>query len=170
MDLKSKEIKIVSIDSIQVNPKNRNIHPEDQIARLAEIIKEEGFRVPLVISNRTGLLVAGHGRLQAARMLDLKELPVIFQDFDSEEQEYRVGISDNAIASWAVLDFSTIHQDLPELSPFNLDLLGIKNFNLEPPDISDFTEEKSEQNKFEVVQCPHCEKEFELGQAKVKVV
>lgn len=168
MEIKSREIKIVSTSEIKLNPKNRNQHPEDQIARLAEIIKAEGFRVPLVISNRSGLLVAGHGRLQAAQMLGLTSVPVIYQDFESEEQEYRVGISDNAISSWAELDLSGIHADLPEMAPFDLELLGLKNFQFEPPNIEDFAD--ADENKMKIYTCPHCSKEFEEQQAQVRKV
>lgn len=132
MEIKSKEIKLVLVSEIKENPKNLNQHPEDQIARLAEIIKAEGFRVPLIVSNRSGLLVSGHGRLQASKMLGLETVPVVFQDFESEEQEFRVGVSDNAIASWAQLDLSGIHLELPNMNPFDVNLLGIRNFQFEP--------------------------------------
>lgn len=130
-----KEIKWVPINEIKPNKKNRNSHSEEQIKRLADIITYQGFRTPLIVSNRTGLLVAGHGRLLAAKQLSLKSVPVSYQDFDSEEQEYAAGISDNAIASWSELDLSGINQDIPELGPdFNLEMLGIKDFVLEPAD------------------------------------
>lgn len=133
MKIEAKDIKLVKIKELKPNPKNRNKHPEEQIERLADIIKYQGFRQPIVVSNRTGLVVAGHGRLEAAKRLNLDSVPVVFQDFDSEEQEYSFGVSDNAIASWAELDLSGINTDLPELGPdFDIDMLGLKDFVLEP--------------------------------------
>lgn len=130
--IKANEIKIVPLKDIKLNPKNRNKHPKEQIERLAQIIDYQGFRAPLIVSNRTGLIVAGHGRYEAAKLLKLKEVPVMYQDFESEEQEYAAQVSDNAIASWAELDLSGINADLPELGPdFDLDLLGIKDFTLD---------------------------------------
>lgn len=143
MEIKSTEIKLIDISEIKENEHNRNTHPEDQIARLADIIKAEGFRVPLIVSNRSGLLVAGHGRLLAARMLGLTKLPVSFQDFDSEEQEYRVGISDNAVAEWSEIDMSQIHKDLENLQPFDLTLLGFRDFTFEPDPVVGLTDEDS---------------------------
>lgn len=71
----------------------------------------------------------------AARHLKWLEAPVSFQNYESDEQEYADVQSDNAIASWAELDLSGINFDLQELGPdFNIDLLGIKNFVLEPAD------------------------------------
>jgi DNA modification methylase len=133
MRIESKDIKLIAISEIKENPKNRNTHPKEQIERLTEIIRHQGFRQPVVVSNRTGLMVAGHGRLLAAKELRLSEVPVMYQDFESEEQEYAFGVSDNAIAAWAELDLSGINFDVPELGPdFDLDMLGIKDFVLEP--------------------------------------
>lgn len=131
--IQAKSVKLVPIDEIAPNPKNRNKHSPEQIERLADIIKYQGFRAPLIVSNRTGLLVAGHGRLMAAKKLGLKQVPVMHQDFESDEQEYAAQVSDNAIASWAELDLSGINTDLSDLGPdLNIDLLGIRGFSLDP--------------------------------------
>lgn len=128
---KAKGIVLVNINEIKLNPKNRNKHPADQIERLVKIIQYQGFRTPVTISNRTGLLVAGHGRLLAAKKLKMKEVPAIYQDFDSDEQEIAHGVSDNAIGAWAELDLEGINIDVPELGPdFDIDYLGIKNFSV----------------------------------------
>lgn len=133
IELRSRDIRIVATESIQPHPKNRNTHSEDQIDRLCRIIEYQGFRDPLIISNRSGLLISGHGRLEAAKKLGIQELPVTFQDFESDEQEYAAMVSENSIASWAELDLSGINSDLGDLGPdFDIDLLGIKDFVLEP--------------------------------------
>lgn len=129
------KIEWVSVDKLKPNPKNRNKHPEDQIRRLAELIKYQGWRSPIVVSNRSGLIVAGHGRLEAAILNGVSIVPVSYQDFVNEEQEIAYGVSDNAIASWASLDFAGINMDVGQLGPdFNIDHLGIKDFELEPAD------------------------------------
>ena len=132
MRIEAKDVRLVPIGELKANPKNRNIHPQDQIDRLAEIIQYQGFRQPVVVSNRSGLVVAGHGRLMAAKKLGLEQVPVLFQDFESEEQEYAFGVSDNAVAAWAELDLSGINLDIGDLGPdFDLDMLGIKGFTLD---------------------------------------
>lgn len=121
----------VPVQDLKPNPKNRNKHSDDQISRLCDILKYQGFRSPIIVSNRTGLLVAGHGRLMAAKKLGMSEVPVIYQDFDSEEQEYAAQVSDNAIASWAELDLAGINSDIPDLGPdFDINMLGIEDFSL----------------------------------------
>lgn len=117
---------------LKPNPKNRNKHPDEQIERLAEIIRYQGFRQPIIVSSRSGYIVAGHGRLLAAQRLEIERVPVVFQDFESEEQEYAFQVSDNAVAAWAELDLAGINADLPDLGPdFDIDLLGIKDFTLD---------------------------------------
>jgi len=132
MEFKTKDIIFVPLSEIKLNPKNRNKHNEQQIGQFVKILRANGFRNPGIISNQSGLLVAGEGRYLALKKIGATNMPIMYQDFESPEQEYQVGISDNAIAAQAVLDLSTIHVDIQEMGPFDLDLLGIKDFQLEP--------------------------------------
>lgn len=150
MDIKSKEIQIVDIDSLIPNPKNNNKHSKEQIERLAKLIKYQGFRNPLVVSNRSGFVLCGHGRIEAAKLAGLKQVPVMFQDFENEAQEYAYLTSDNAIASWAELDLSAVNTEMLDLGPeFDVDLLGIKDFVIEP--IEKFEPQSDEDEVPEVV-------------------
>jgi DNA modification methylase len=131
--IQAKEIQVVDIDSLVLNPKNNNKHPKEQIERLAKLIQYQGFRNPVVVSKRTGFVLAGHGRIEAAKLAGLKEVPAMFQDFDNEAQEYAYLTSDNAIAAWAELDLSAVNTEMLDLGPdFDIDLLGIKDFVIEP--------------------------------------
>jgi hypothetical protein len=133
--IQAKEIQVVDIDSLVLNPKNNNKHPKEQIDRLAKLIQYQGFRNPVVVSKRTGFVLAGHGRIEAAKLAGLKEVPAMFQDFENEAQEYAYLTSDNAIASWAELDLSAVNTEMLDLGPdFDIDLLGIKDFTIEAAD------------------------------------
>ena len=150
MQIKSKEIQIVDIDSLTPNPKNNNKHPPEQIERLSKLIEYQGFRNPLVVSNRSGFVLCGHGRIEAAKKAGLKQVPVMFQDFENEAQEYAYLTSDNAIASWAELDLSAVNTEMLDLGPdFDIDLLGIKDFVIEP--IEKFEAQSDEDEVPEVV-------------------
>lgn len=128
---KATQIVVTPIDDIKPWDKNPNKHSPDQIKRLVKIIKQQGFRSPLVVSKRSGLLIVGHGRLEAASILGMKSLPVIFQDFDSEEQEYSYCVADNALADWAVLDQNMIKSEVFDYGPdFDLDLLGFMDIDI----------------------------------------
>jgi hypothetical protein len=134
--IQAKEIQVVDIDSLVLNPKNNNIHPKEQIERLAKLIKYQGFRNPVVVSNRTGFVLAGHGRIEAAKLAGLKEVPAMFQDFDNEAQEYAYLTSDNAIALWAELDLGAVNTEMLDLGPdFDVDMLGIKDFVIDPSEV-----------------------------------
>lgn len=153
--IQSKTLSLVKIDELKLNPKNPNTHSIEQVKRLAEIIRYQGFRNPIVVSNRSGFVAAGHGRIEAAKMLSMVEVPVSFQDFETEEQEYAYMVSDNSIAEWADLDLDSIRTEVGEWE-LDLDLLGFKNFELdsefkEPPE-----KKEPEEKTAELLECPNC--------------
>ena len=79
--------KIVKLADLKPYPGNPNKHPEHQIALLAKIIKAQGWRNPIVVSNRSGLITKGHGRYEAAKLLGADTAPVDYQDYANEKQE-----------------------------------------------------------------------------------
>lgn len=151
IEIKSKHIHIVNIDSLIPHPKNMHFHPEEQIERLCKLIEYQGFRNPIIVQQGTNLIVAGHGRILAANKLGIKEVPVIYQEFESEAQLYSYIVSDNAIGkeTWATLDLSKINTEILDLGPeFDIDLLGIKNFTIDPIDKFEMQDELNiEMNK-----------------------
>lgn len=162
-------IEWVEIGKLIPNPKNPNKHSEAQIEALSEIITFQGWRSPIVV-DKNMMIWAGHGRLLAAKKLKLQKVPVHIQEFQSEEQAYAFLVSDNAIASWAELDLSAINYELPNLGPdFDIHLLGIKDFELEPADKLP-KEEKDEvsSKKTETIECPNCQHSFTLKSKEPK--
>lgn len=156
--------KLVPISELKLDPNNRNKHPQEQIERLAKILKYQGWRYPVKVSNQSGMVRSGHGRVEAAEHNGWTEVPVNFQDYDSPEQEYADSVADNAIASWSELDLPAINADIGDLGPdFDLDLLGIENFVLEPaeklaPDEPKNTSAELDLEAFDNFQhnCPKC--------------
>jgi DNA modification methylase len=135
MKVRCSHDELVNISKLKAHPDNRNDHPQDQIERLAKILEYQGWRYPVKVSNQSGFITSGHGRVLAAKHLGWKQVPVNFQDYDNEDQEYSDIVSDNAIASWSELDLSAINADIGDLGPdFDIDLLGIKDFVIEPAD------------------------------------
>lgn len=126
---KAKKIELVDINELKYHPKNNNIHPKDQIERLAKIIEFQGFRVPVVVSNLSGYVVSGHGRIEAGKLLKIDSIPVIYQDFIDENQEYAFLVSENKISEWAIFDEEKFKQDLKECEIGDFELFGIKNFD-----------------------------------------
>jgi hypothetical protein len=160
---------LAKIDQLKPHPKNRNTHPPDQIDRLAEILRYQGFRYPIKISKQSGFITAGHGRVEAARLNGWAEVPVNFQDYSSDEQEYADVQADNAISAWAVLDLSGINADLADLGPdFDIDFLGIKDFVLDLAEKEIIEDEPEPAKNPVVVQCPNCGECFNATENRAK--
>ena len=126
---------ILDPKKLKNHPKNRNKHGNDQIERLSELYKYHGIRHPIIVSNLSKCIVAGHGRKLAAIRAGIAEMPVVYQDFESSESEYAFIQADNAIALWAELDLTGINSDLADLGPdFDINMLGIQDFTLDMSD------------------------------------
>lgn len=136
------EIKLVDVKTLKPRPGNRNNHPEEQLKRLADVYKYQGFRNPLIISNQSGNIVCGTGRFLAAKKAGLEKVPVIYQDYESEEQEYAHHVADNGLSLWSELDLAGINADLPDLGPdFDINMLGIEDFTLDMAEKEGLTDE-----------------------------
>jgi len=89
---------VADIDSLTPNPHNPNVHPPEQIEMLAKIIKHQGWRNPIVVSNLSGFITKGHGRLEAAKLNGWTQVPIDRQDYANEAAEYADILADNKIA------------------------------------------------------------------------
>ena len=147
---------LVDPSTLKDHPKNRNRHGSDQIERLGQVIKYQGWRYPIKVSKQTKCITSGHGRKLTAIGQGWEKVPVVYQDYKDSAQEYADVQSDNAIASWAELDFKGINFDIGDLGPdFNIDLLGIKNFTLDIADKQFDPSDSTESDKKQKL-CPHC--------------
>jgi DNA modification methylase len=113
---------MVALDKIISNPRNPNVHPHAQIELLATIIKEQGWRAPITVSKRSGHVVRGHGRLEAARHLGAREAPVDYQEYSSEESELADLIADNQIAELSHIDGQNLCGLIEDLAKTDLDI------------------------------------------------
>lgn len=129
---------LVLVESLRPYSRNRNEHSKEQIERLAKLLLYQGIRAPIVVTKTPGgipIIAKGHGTVEAIKHNGWKEAPVVFQEFEDEDQLYAFVQSDNAIASWSELNLAGINSDLEILSPdFDIDNLGLKDFVLEPMD------------------------------------
>jgi ParB-like nuclease domain len=162
MEIKCAHTEVVDIDSIVPNPKNANKHPDNQIALLAKIMKQQGWRNPVVVSKRSGFVVKGHGRLMAAKLNGWTTIPIDRQDYASEALEYADMIADNKIAELAETDLGMVQKDVLDLGPeFDIDLLGIPAFHIGPMDFLPGTEDDQGQlDEKKMVECPNCGEQF----------
>lgn len=118
--------KVVDVDSLIPNPRNPNIHPDNQIDALAKIIKYQGWRCPITVSNRSGFIVRGHGRLMAAKKIGLHQVPVDCQDYENEAAEWADLLADNKIPELSSTDDALMLELLSDIkdADFDMELTG----------------------------------------------
>jgi DNA modification methylase len=126
------EIKMVAVASLIPYARNARTHSEDQVAQIAASIAEFGFTNPILTDGERGV-IAGHGRLAAARKLELTEVPVIELTHLSAIQKKAYILADNRIAANAGWDDELLGVELTELKDagFDLELMGFGDEELE---------------------------------------
>ena len=112
------------IDSLIPYAKNARVHDEAQIAQIAGSIKEFGFNNPVLIDKDNGI-IAGHGRVMAARKLGLTEVPTILLDHLNETQRKAYILADNRIAINSTWDNEMLSLELMDIKDnVSLAMLG----------------------------------------------
>lgn len=105
--------------------RNSRTHSDAQVAQIAASIREWGWTTPILVDEAGGI-IAGHGRLQAARLLKMTEVPVVIASGWSDAQKRAYVIADNKLALNAGWDDDLLKIELAELKnqEFDLTLLG----------------------------------------------
>lgn len=113
------------VDRLVPYERNARTHDDAQIAKIAASIAEFGFTNPILVDGRDGI-VAGHGRLMAARKIGLAEVPVIVLDHLTEQQRRAYVLADNRLALDAGWDEQLLSDELADLQGdgFDLALIG----------------------------------------------
>ncbi len=105
---------------LELDPRNARTHSKKQIGQIAESIREFGFVNPVLI-DEANLVIAGHGRLAAARLLNLETIPAIRLSHLSETQTRALVIADNKLAENAEWDEELLARELEFLSEIEVD-------------------------------------------------
>ena len=113
------------VQSLVPYAKNARTHSEDQIKSIAASIKEWGWTVPVLVDEAGGL-IAGHGRVLAAKSLGLVEIPVMVAHGWTDVQKRAYVLADNQLATNAGWDNELLKVELGDLQEagFDLDLTG----------------------------------------------
>lgn len=122
---------MVPLSSIKPNKRNPNKHSKDQVAAIAKNIERLGWRVPITVSNRSGLIVRGHGRYQAAKLLGAEEAPVVFQDYATQAEEWADLIADNKLAEAAKADEDALAAMMAEIDEDTRELTGMASIAIQ---------------------------------------
>jgi DNA modification methylase len=119
------KIEHTSVDRLIPYARNARTHSEPQVSQIAGSIAEFGFVNPILVGE-DDVIIAGHGRLLAARKLGMAEVPVIRLEHLSETQRRALVIADNKIAANSTWDEDMLRLELEELraEDFDLDITG----------------------------------------------
>ena len=159
--------KVVKIKTEKLIPYHNNPkqHPAEQIDKIASSIKNFGFNVPLVI-DKDYEVIAGHGRLEAARKLGLEEIPCIVKDDLTESQirAYRIADNKTAESGWELEQLAE-EFELLKLDDYDLELTQFDKEEIEGiitvPDFQPVGEDEQPRlDEKKKVVCPNCGEEF----------
>jgi DNA modification methylase len=122
----AKQIEHWQLDKLVPYARNPRTHSEAQVAQIAASIAAFGFNNPILVDTNSGI-IAGHGRLLAARKLQLKEVPIVVLDHLSDPQKRAYILADNQLALKAGWDEELLRIELASLQDdFNLSLIGFE--------------------------------------------
>ena len=122
--LGAKQIKWEAVDKLIPYAKNARTHSDEQVAQIAGSIKEFGFNNPILV-DKDNSVIAGHGRLMAARKLGMDKVPVVELQHLTESQRKAYVLADNRIALNSGWDTSMLSLELQDLKDdIDLSLLG----------------------------------------------
>jgi hypothetical protein len=113
---------IVEIEKVVEHPRNPNKHPDRQIALLSKIISKQGWRNPITVSTLSGYIIRGHARLLAAKVLGVTKVPIDFQHYGSEAEEFADMVADNRIQELSDLALPETKSLIEELERAGMDM------------------------------------------------
>ena len=127
----AQRIELWPLEKLIPYARNPRTHSDAQVGQIAASIAAFGFNNPILVDTKAGI-IAGHGRLLAARKLQLQEVPVIVLDHLTEAQKRAYILADNQLALNAGWDDTLLAAELAALQreDFNLDLIGFEDEEL----------------------------------------
>ena len=159
---------LIALDDLIPYAMNSRTHSEEQVAQIAASIREFGFTNPVLIDEANNL-IAGHGRVLAARKLKMELVPAIVVTGLDENRRRALVIADNQLAlnaEWdeekLIAELQSMSVDMQKLTGFSEeDLLAMmKEPNFEPGTEDD--QGKLDELAPKMVTCPHCSAEWDL--------
>jgi DNA modification methylase len=124
-----------AIGGLTPQARNARTHSEKQIQQIATSIRQFGFTNPVLVDAQ-GHIIAGHGRVEAAKLLGMGEVPTIRLDHLSEAQKRAYVLADNRLAELAGWDRELLALELGELAALDLDFdIGVTGFDTAAVDL-----------------------------------
>lgn len=144
---------------------NAREHSESQVTQIASSIREFGFTNPLLIDNDGGI-IAGHGRLMAAKKLEMDKVPCIVLSGLSEAKKKALILADNKLALNATWDEELLKLELESLAEMDVDI-ELTGFDVDEANMLLEVEplqldvEPNDKKEPMMIECPRCHEVFE---------
>jgi hypothetical protein len=123
-------IEMLSTTALTPWKRNARTHSKKQVRQIADSIKEFGFTNPVLI-DRQNQILAGHGRVEAAKLMGMEEVPCVRLEDMTEAQKRAYVLADNKLALNAGWDYELLAEELKELSTTGLDIdVGLTGFSI----------------------------------------
>lgn len=137
--MKDLKIESISINELKSYENNSKIHDENQVRKIADSIYRFGFNNPLIL-DESNTIISGHGRLAAAKLLELQEVPAIKLSHLSEAEKKAYRIADNKLTELGKFDTDLLKLEFSEIEKLSIDLdeeltLDITGFDFKEIDI-----------------------------------
>ena len=149
------QIEYLPIKELHPYPNNARKHQKDDVNAIAKSIEAFGFNDPIGIWSKNNIIVEGHGRLEAAKQLKLKEVPVIRLDNLTDEQRRAYALAHNKTAELSEWDLDLLADELDTIFELDMDDFGFGEADdssldkLEPDDDEDDRDPSCQHNVFE---------------------
>jgi len=167
MDKHTERLELIAIDRLIPYANNARTHSDEEIKKIQASLREFGFVNPVLIDKDCGI-IAGHGRVEAAKREGMTEVPCVWVEHLTETQKKAYILADNRLALDAGWDMNILKVELEELKEldFEINLTGFnedeltglfedyKSIELEEPQEGD--------GKATLCHCPKCGFEFEV--------
>ena len=149
MEKTTKNMQLVEISKLIPYINNARTHSKEQITKLRSSLREFGFINPVIIDNDYNV-IAGHGRIEAAKLENIKEVPCVFVDYLTPAQKKAYIIADNRMAMDAGWDEELLRIEIESLQAeaFNIELTGFEEQEIAA--IFDSVEEEIQEDNFDI--------------------
>lgn len=115
------EVTRMRVDALRAYAGNAKEHPREQVEQIAESIKEFGFNDPIAVWGPDNTIVEGHGRLQAAELLGIEEVPVIRLDHLTDEQRRAYTLVHNQLTLNSEWDADALRAELEAIDGIDME-------------------------------------------------
>lgn len=146
------DVNISDLIPYENNPRNN----EAAVDKVAESIKQFGFKVPVII-DKDNVIVAGHTRVKAAEKLGIETVPCIQATDLNEEQIKAFRLADNKVSEFSEWDFEALSEELEAIKDIDMSEFGFESLEQELEELREAPDSFDEMEELETEhKCPKC--------------